>query len=512
MSKNKILFRCAVIMTVAVALLLSGCTTPLYNMLNGNVDQTKAEMHHIKNNYETPPPVEVNKGLYVDENPVTVTAKPAWLQERVTVHGRGLPLAFYVSRIMSNANVNVSYLNGIRTNKIISMQYSGTVKGALQKLAAKTGYNFHASGNSLVWSDLIARTFDISFMPGSTQYMVGGETGPGGNSLSGGNSGSGSYFGDPGNSSAQYSNIKANLSVWNDVTKTLNDLKSKQGKVVVSQATTSVTVYDHPQNVAMMAKYLHQLNRTLSRQVALQVRVIEVDLNKSFNYGINWNLVRKGLGGIKLGLTGSLAQPVSMSPLGNNPTPATSGFILKGETGGKWEGTDMLINALKQQGKVSISTEPRVVTLNNQVAEIGINQLQGYLQSVSTTVQGTTAATTETLTPGIVKTGFSLYILPKIKGKNVYLQISSALSRLQNIQNIQASDSKGSNAIQVPTVLEKIFNQRSVVYSGDTLVIAGFKQIKNQTANTKTFNTLTSQGGINDNVETIVLITPTVIG
>lgn len=507
MLRNKVLLS---ITTIIVVLLLSGCTTPLYNNLDNNVNRTHAQIQLVKNTIENPPPVVVKPGLYVDEQPVSMSAAPAWLQARVTIHGSGLPFGFYVSRIMASTNANVNYLEGVNSNQIINMNYTGTVQGALDRLAAKTGYSYQATGNIVSWSNMISRTFDISFMPGSTEYFVGGQSAQAANA-SDSNSGA-AYFGDLGNSSSEYSNIQANLSIWNDLTNTLNDLKSKNGKVIVSQATTSVTVYDRPQNVAMMARYLMQLNNELSRQVALQVEVIEVELNKNFNYGVNWNLIRSGLGGIQLGLTGQLAQPITMSPLGNNPTPAAAGFILNGEPNGNWNGTAMLLNALKQQGKVSVSTEPRVVTLNNQVAEIGINQLQGYLESVSTTVQGTTAATTETLTPGIVKTGFSLYILPKIKGKEVYLQISSALSRLQNIQNIQASSSAGSNAIQVPTVAEKVFNQRSVVGSGDTLVVAGFKQVENQTANTKTFNALTSQGGSNQNIETIVLITPTILG
>lgn len=511
MIKNKFFLLIACLVT----LLLAGCTTPLYNKYENGVNQTKGLINKDKTQYETPPPVVVKKGLYVDTMPVTVQQTPAWMKPSVSIHGSNLPLSFYVARIMSGTDINVSYGPNTKMDKTFSIDYSGSIKGALSRLAAKTGYSYQVIGKNLSWSDMVSRTFDISFMPGSTKYLVGGQ----GTSTKNSSNSNAVYFGDLGNTSNEYSNIQANLSVWTDLTRTLNELKSKQGKVVVSQATTSVTVYDHPHNVAMMAKYLKGLNKTLSQEVALQVRVIEVDLNKNFNYGVDWNLLRSGLSGLQVGIKGAVSQPVSLTPIGNNPTPAQAGFILNGLSG-NWAGTTVLINALKQQGKVSVSTQPRVITLNNQVAEIGINKLQGYLESVSNTVQGTTGATTESLTPGIVKTGFSLYILPKIKGKNVYLQISSALSRLDDIQRIQANDSAtdasgnniGANAIQVPTVSEKLFNQRSEVSSGDTLVIAGFKQLKNQVANTKVFNKLASQGGDHTDVETIVLITPTILG
>ena len=180
-----------------------------------------------------------------------------------------------------------------------------------------------------------------------------------------------------------------------------------------------------------------------------------------------------------------------------------------------WGGSSTFINALAQQGKVSIDTQPRVVTLNNQVAEIGINTQTTYLASVSTTTT-TNVGSTATLTPGTVTTGFSLYLLPKIQGNNVYLQISSTLASLITLKQYTGNttgSSSNSSAIYAPIVSSKRFNQRSAVPSGDTLVLAGFKQLKNEANKQSLFGSdaLGGYGGNQTNVETIVLITPTIL-
>ena len=67
--------------------------------------------------------------------------------------------------------------------------------------------------------------------------------------------------------------------------------------------------------------------------------------------------------------------------------------------------------------------------------------------------------------------------------------------------------------IYAPIVDEKRFNQRTLVPSGSTLVLAGFKKMSN-TANKNTIlgvDSLGGYGGTQTNVETIILITPTII-
>lgn len=490
---------------ILLSLVLSACTHPMYQSAQTNIDDARTQIATAKDNYATPQKSDGKLDLYRQAQKRRNPQTPAWLKRSVNLHVKGAPFAFVAEKIVTNTPAVVAFAGDIDKNKSISFAYRGTVQGALRALEAKSNYGYSVNYNTLTWSEQVSKTFDISFMPGASNYLLGQRA-----ALANTNTESATRH----VSGEQFSNLQATLSVWEDLNRTLHQLKSKKGQVFVSQATTTVTVNDKPHHVRAMANYIDGLNRKLSREVALQVQVLEVDLNRGFNYGIDWQLVRSFMN-VKFGLQGSLAKPVTLTSLGSNTNDSAAGFIIQSTTGA-WAGTDLLINALSQQGKISTVTRPRVVTLNNQVAQIDINTQTGYLKEVTTTTVGAASTSTTSLTPGTVKTGFSLYLLPKIQRKNVYLQISSTISTLLGITSIKANPNMfatSNTQIQLPTVSEKRFNQRTLIPSGSTLVLAGFKQVRNDANHTKVFKLapLGSRGAQQTNTETIVLITPTVI-
>lgn len=487
--------------------LLSACVHPIYDAADQNVMDARMQVATAKSDHSTLKSPGGKFSMYRRGQRYLHNASPRWLRRSIDINAEGVSFEFIVDKLMRGTHVTVSYDPNVNREKTLSLHYSGSIKGALEALQAKTGYGYIIDNRTLTWSFFVSKTFDISFMPGASTYLLGKQA-----SLVKGGGGYGTnVILSPNN---QYSNLRGRLSVWDDLRRTLMQLKSKEGKVYVSQATTTVTVYDHPAQMRRIARYIRQLNQRLSRQVALQVHVLEIDLKRGFNYGINWQLVRKVMD-VQLGLQGALDRPVSLVPLGDNSTAGRAGFIIQAMKG-PWKDTDLLINALSQQGKVSTITRPRVVTLNNQVAEIDINTQTGYLREVTSTTQGTSATTTTSLTPGTIKTGFTLYLLPKIQRNDVYLQISSTISSLLGITTITANPNeraRDNTQIQLPTVTEKRFNQRTLIPSNATLVLAGFKQLRNEANKAKMFGSsvLGGRGAKQNNSETIVLITPTIV-
>lgn len=162
-------------------------------------------------------------------------------------------------------------------------------------------------------------------------------------------------------------------------------------------------------------------------------------------------------------------------------------------------------------------TEPRVVCLNNQVSVIRIIQNQSYVASVQNTSTGgggtTTAAqntVTSQITPGTIITGLTIYILPKILGKNVYLQVTADISLLEQLLSFSVGSGATASSVQLPKISAKNFNQRAVIHSGDTLIMSGFRQVGNQ-ANANQFlqsQALGGRGSQELNSETVILITP----
>lgn len=529
-----------ILLFFVMILAISGCNSPVYYQAESNVADVKQHvdeaMQRSNNSGKRPPSLLVSDGPYVDKTPISLEKQPTWLKNHIVVRGDQLPFSFYSRTIAGGAGRNVltHYQVGLDDTQKVSLNYSGTVKGALDLLAAKSGYVYSVHGNSVYWQAFVTKTFDIAFMPGSSDYMMGKAAGGTGisNVSSGGSGGSSpaavtAIIDD--SASAQYSNLKATLSIWKDLEKTVKQLLSPQGTVMVSESTTSVTVRDRPTNVDLISQYIANMNNNLAKQVLVKVQVLDVTLSNSFNYGINWQAVKISLGQ-QFQLNANYGTPISLSTLNpfSTTTPfggGTPGLPLIG-TENIYEhstGVTALINALTQQGKVSLVTEPRVVCLNNQVSVIRIVSQAGYLASVQTTSlsgsQAGGASITTQITPGTVVTGLTLYILPKIMGEKVFLQVNADLSVNNGIQTLSStsgtSPTSGNTApvIQVPNVTQKQFNQRSVIATGDTLILAGFKQVGNQANAMQLFQSqeLGGKAAVEQTTETIVLITPIIL-
>jgi MSHA biogenesis protein MshL len=507
------------LVTIFSALAIASCSTT-YTKAKHNYEKTAAEIHHKEAMAKKiAPPVVTKVGYYVNAQPISLKQTPSWLKRKVSMQAHQIPLAILMRRLLRDTNVNVTYDNTANPRRLVNMNYTGSIKGALKTLSAQLNYFYSLDHGTLDWSAFMVKTFNISFMPGASTYLVGRTRNS--NNHNQQNNGNGTHVSRI--DDQQYSNLQGRLSVWDDLHQTLDQLKSKEGRVVISESTTMVTAKDHPGNIKAMAKYIARLNKSLSQQVAIRVEVLDIELNKDFNFGIDWNVVAKELhkDWPVLALTGNLSAAtnlVASNLVGSPQNSAVAGFRIGSE-----DGSNALINALNKQGRLRVVTKPEVVTMNNQIASIRITQDTGYIESVNQSYAENYVTTS--ITPGTVTDGFTLYLLPKIEGSKVYMQISSTISnlvRLEKQSTIPAgvdanSSSKRSNqqynAIEVPTISEKVFNQRSVVRTGSTLIIAGYKRLRDQTSAAKFYgvSALGGHGAKTDNIETLVLITPTIL-
>jgi type IVB pilus formation R64 PilN family outer membrane protein len=503
---------------------LSACATKTYRQADASVDATQQAIEFHQQHI--PPPVLVKKGFYVDTRAIPLKKTPTWLEQRISLQARSMPLNMLVNRMLRQTPIVVSYDTTVRSQQPVTIDYSGTIEGALDKISAQTHYHYDFDDSNLTWSAYISKTFNIAFMPGTSNYLVGQSqtsSESNGNINAAAPSNPSGFFGPTplgstttagpagGMHDQQFSSMAGQLSVWNDLKQTLDQLKSRSGKVYVSESTASVNVRDYPENVEAMSRYIAQLNRSLSKEVSIRVQVLEIQLDKDYSSGIDWNVVAKTLG-TQFRLIGGLASatiPDSANAIvgGGASSAITSFAIGKGDA-------QTLISVLNRQGKIRIVTQPQVVTMNNQIASIRITQDTGYIQSVSSTAFGTQDSVTSTITPGTVTDGFTLYVLPRIEADKVYMQITSTLSNLLRL--VKESTGKGYqqfNSIELPTIAQKAFNQRSVVASGQTLVIAGFKRLRDQTneADMMGIEQLGGKGSQSQNIETLMLITPVIL-
>jgi type IVB pilus formation R64 PilN family outer membrane protein len=506
----------SVISMLLIGSVLSGCAsnTATYNARRSTIAMIKQRADRMaqKQVQDVKPTksVETKKALYVDTTPINLTKHPAWLDRRITLHASQMPFSFFANEVIKGSAVNVHFQNETDATAITSLSYTGTVKGALEKLAAMSGYNYRVKGNKLTWNRYVTRTFNVAFLPGGLNYTIGGK--------SGGSSSSGSSGGSGGQTSTllegqsgQFSNIKSkSISLWKDIEKAVKAIISKKtGQVSVSVASATITVTDTPQNVARVAEYIATINHEMLKEVLVKVSIITVELTDQSSSGIDWTVVRSAFGATDgFSFSGAWGNPLTLD---STADVAVTGLSLQRTI---WAGTKLLLKALNKQGHASLVTEPSIVTMNNQVAVVKIQEQKGYLAKVTntsfadTTGGGGGNSVSSQITPGKVLTGLTLFVLPRVIGKRIYLQVSSNISQLLKITKISVKD--GGDSIQVPDLNSKKFNERALIKSGSTLILAGYRSVKNETSGIglTPSHFLGGTGSRKTLSETIILITP----
>jgi type IVB pilus formation R64 PilN family outer membrane protein len=351
---------------------------------------------------------------------------------------------------------------------------NGSFKGLLDTVAARFGVSWKYSDGVIQFFHTEARTFQINAVPGDSTFtanVTSGSASSGG--VSGGSSGSGGSGGTSAGSAVSANNsqntgVASKLSVYSGIESAIKVMLSPHGKVLASPATGAITVVDTPDSLERIATYIDNENKALSRQVVINVTVLSVSLNKGDEYGIDWNLVYKGLDrsfGIKNNFSKANTNTVGFSAaiMGNS----------------KFSGSDLMVKALSDQGKVRRQTTASVVTLNNQPVPVQVARQTTYLQSSQTSVVAQ-VGTTSSLIPGVVTSGFNMSILPHVlTNGTVMLQFSIDISTLRGISEITSGDSR----IETPELDTRNFLQRVSMKSSETLVISGFEQTDENVGN-----------------------------
>jgi type IVB pilus formation R64 PilN family outer membrane protein len=353
--------------------------------------------------------------------------------------------------------------------KPLQLNFSGSIQNFLDAVAANYSIYWRLEGRSIRLYLIESKTFRIKALPGDTQLnatVTAASNTDSSGSSSGGSSGTSSGANTQGASTNATGISFSGLNVWTGMEDAIKQMLTPVlGKVVASPATGTLTVTDTPRQLEKISALIEEQNAALSRQVALNVRVLSVEVTDSANYGINWNAVYN-----------NLADNVAFRVTSALPTATNAAqFVLQTSTpsGNSWgAASGAVISALSTQGRVSELTSATMVTLNNQPAPVNVGRQVSYLASSSSTVTANAGATTA-LQPGKIQTGFSMVVLPHIiDGKELLLQSSINISSLLQLTTITS----GASSIQSPDVSTSNFIQRVKLNSGDLLIMSGFDQ------------------------------------
>lgn len=353
----------------------------------------------------------------------------------------------------------------------ISIRYTGELAGLLDAVTARLGLSWRYEDGAIAIFYLDTRVFRVFSIPTSTQMdsrvvsgtaTTAGVTGGGMGGSSGGAGGSGGVSGM--SSSSQSTNVSMVTTPTEDLSRTVASMLTPGvGRVSVSPSTGSVIATDTPEALERIGAYIDQLNAFSTKQVLLNIKVLSVQVNDNDEFGINWNLVYENLTDrYGIGLVNAFAS--------GDDVVSGSVNILEGS---RFDGSQLVIDALAHQGRVSVLIQPSVTTLNLEPVPVQVATQTSYLAQSSTTLAADVGSTTS-LEPGTVTTGFNMNLLPYIlpDSETVLLQYSINISSLNGIRRVESGDS----AIEIPEVDSRILSQKVRLRSGETLVLSGFEQ------------------------------------
>jgi hypothetical protein len=251
----------------------------------------------------------------------------------------------------------------------------------------------------------------------------------------------------------------------------LNKLKTPMGEVVVNQQSRSVMVRDTKEAVNRMSMVLTRENAISTRQVAIRVRTLEVDLNNGSQAGVSTDIVFNKISNGLSQYAVSFASPTSLA------TSAGSVGLSVLRPNAPFSGTNAVINGLNTYGKTIDDSTQTKLTLNGLPVSVGSFETKGYLASTtpgSGSLTGTSGGVVG-LQPGTVTVGDFVNILPSVNDHNqIVLSYWSDNSKLNGpFQEKSAGSGATLQTIQLPDILGSKDDQTIALSDGQTVVLYG---------------------------------------
>lgn len=413
----------------------------------------------------------------------------------------------------------MSLVNGTSYNIVINPDVTGTISldlknvtipETLEAVRDAYGYQFHRTsyGYEVLPAELETRIYAINYLDvkrkGTSLTQV--KSGQISDNVSGFNTGTSGTtianpnpFQQPGFSSPQTApsgssiDTSSETNFWHDLEATLKQVIGNQPghSVVVNAQAGVVIVHALPAELRQVARYLDRIQSSLTRQVIIDAKILEIDLNDQFQAGIDWNLFGKvafGNGGVAqtsnaTAFPNTQIQPLDTLVVANGTSTGTNNAIFTLNINGDF---GALINLLQTQGNVQVLSSPRISTINNQKAIIKVGQDEFFVTGVTTnnivTGSATVPSQSVSLTPFF--SGVTLDVTPQISSDgsiilHIHPSVSLVVDQTKNIiLGNGGTGSAASNTFTLPLALSTIRESDNIVRAknGQTVVIGGLMQ------------------------------------
>lgn len=472
---------------VLTTLILSGCQTApkrdTYNQIGAEVDSAlnakppAASQADAVASALLPPVAQLTEQL---------PKARAVLEERFNVSFNNVPVQQFYNSIVAGTRYNM-LINPEVTGNITANLKDVTLFEALEAIRELYGYDYKIDGTRIYIRPLTMQTkmFKVNYLTAtrkgvsslrvSSTSVANAGTSSSGNNNSGNGNNSNDNSGNNGNnngnngdnsggSRSQSQRDAASVQTtsasdfWVELKTALDaivDSGTDGRSVTISPQSGVIVIRAMPDALRNVDEYLRATQVSVDRQVILEAKILEVELNSNFQSGVNWSAFGRLKGSNHL-VSGGLVQPgTAMAPLNangagvtlnNGSIVATPGAALgaAGDAMGALFGLAFqtsnfaaLISFLEGQGTVHVLSSPRIATLNNQKALLKIGTDEFFVTGVSTTTNNNangTGVTTPSVTLQPFFSGVVLDVTPQIDDQgNIILHVHPSVSQVSTV-------------------------------------------------------------------------------
>ncbi|MEW5904437.1 MAG: secretin N-terminal domain-containing protein [Pseudomonadota bacterium] len=405
--------------------------------------------------------------------------------------------------------VFMALVSGTRYSMLLHPEVSGnislnlkdvTVFDALEAIREMYGYEYKVDGTRIYIQPLGLQTriFHVNYLTGqrdgkSSLRVTSGSVSDSPRTTSTGGTTTTNTGGNQVALDSSKVSMTSSADFWEELTRALTTIvgNEKGRSVVISPMSGVVVVRAMPDELRNVAAYLKASQISVERQVILEAKIVEVQLNDAFQSGVNWGAVKNGANsgvsagqlsnGSTLGMRSSqITNGIVTSTPGTDLSLAAAGSLPAGAIAGSMFGLAFqtsnfaaLLNFLESQGDVHVLSSPRIATLNNQKAVLKVGTDEFFVTNVSsTTTTGTTTTTTPTVTLQPFFSGIALDVTPRIdENGEIILHVHPSVSQVSTV-NKTVNIGGASGSLNLPLASSSVSETDSIVRARDGQIVA----------------------------------------
>lgn len=320
---------------------------------------------------------------------------------------------------------------------------------------------------------------------------------------------------------------------WDELSRALHTIVgSEQGRnVVISPMSGVIVIRALPDELKNVTAYLKASQISIERQVILEAKIIDVQLNDSYQSGVNWAAFRSpALGNIANSkLAAGQVVPGTILPqtfAGVGAAAGTTAALgVAGATGSLFglafqtNNFAVLLTFLESQGDVHVLSSPRIATLNNQKAVLKVGTDEFFVTEISGGSQATVnvAGTAPTVKVQPFFSGIALDVTPRIDENNeIILHVHPSVSSVTTVNKV-LNLGVTTGTYTLPLASSSVSETDSIVRARDGQIVAIGGLMRQDSTNgesglpglPKSIFGQTSR--VNNKRELVILIKPTVV-